>query len=186
MNSNADRRAYAEQVIRAPLSGSGSPSAWPRRVIVIVLAIIDMVLAGYLALYQWRWIDTVWDPFFGVGSELVLDSVVSESFRRLFLVPDAAVGAAGYLAEAVLGLIGKTDRWWRHPWLVVAFGAVAAAMALVGLLLVVLQGAVVGAWCFICLVTAALSVIMAWVVYPEARASLRILFGARGTGDRAS
>jgi uncharacterized membrane protein len=150
-----------------------SPSAWPRRVVVVVLAAIDFVLATHMALYQWRLIDAVWDPVFGPEqSHLVLDSAVSEASGRVLRIPDAALGAAAYLVEVVLGLIGSQQRWRQRPWLVVLFGANALAVALVGLALVVLQATVVDAWCLLCLITAAFSVVMFVLALTEVRASL--------------
>ncbi len=180
MTDEEDRKSTGnEEASREPsgASGSRSPSAWNRRMLVFVLAVVDFLLAGHLALYQWRVIDAAWDPVFGDGSHRVLDSPFSESFRRAFGAPDAALGAAAYVVEAVLALVGSTRRWRRWPWLVALFGANAAATALVGLLLVALQATVIGAWCLLCLVTAALSVLMAWAAYPEVRASALLLIG---------
>jgi len=157
-------------------SSSSGPSAWNRRVVIVLLAAVDFALAGHLAMYQWGWIDAAWDPVFGPQqSQQVLDSAVSLWFRRTFVVPDAALGAAAYLGEVVLGLVGSRERWRRRPWLVVIFGINAAAAALVGIGLVVLQATVVEAWCLLCLVTAALSVTMLFLAMPEVRASLRHL-----------
>ena len=150
-----------------------SPSAWKWRLVIVLLAAVDFVLAGHMALYQWRAIDAAWDPVFGPEqSHQVLDSAVSETFRRTLLIPDAALGAAAYLAEVVLGLVGSQQRWRERPWLVVIFGANALAVALVGLGLVALQATVVGAWCLLCLITAALSAAMFALAVPEVRAAL--------------
>jgi hypothetical protein len=56
-------------------------------------------------------IDSVWEPFFGDGSRTVLTSRISD----LLPVPDAALGAAGYLLDAVTGAIGGRRRWCRWP-----------------------------------------------------------------------
>jgi len=150
-----------------------NPSALNVRIAIVVLAAMDFVLAGHMALYQWRAIGAVWDPVFGPEqSHQVLDSAVSEVFRRFVGIPDAALGAAAYLAEVVLGLVGSRQRWRKRPWLVLAFGANALAVALVGVALVVLQATVVEAWCLLCLITAALSIVMLLLAMPEIRASL--------------
>jgi uncharacterized membrane protein len=118
-------------------------------------------------------IDGVWDPIFGSSqSQRVLDSEVSMALRRALLVPDAALGAAAYLTEVVLALVGSRERWKEHPWLVVIFGANALAVALVGAALIVLQATVVQAWCLLCLITAALSGAMLAIALPEVRAAL--------------
>lgn len=159
---------------------AASPSAWNRRIVIVVLAGVDFVFATHMALYQWRLIDSVWDPVFGPQqSQLVLDSAVSEAFRRVFFIPDAALGAAAYLAEVVLGLVGSRQRWKTRPWLVVLFGANALAVTLVGAALVVLQATVVEAWCLLCLSTAALSAAMLVLALPEVRAALEQLHKTR-------
>ena len=48
------------------------PSAWRERVPIAILAGIATVISVYLALYQWRLIDSVWDPVVGDGSRRVL------------------------------------------------------------------------------------------------------------------
>ncbi len=144
---------------------------------IFALALVDLIAAAHLALYQWNVIDTVWDPVFQEGSLKVLDSRVSEAFHDFFLVPDAAVGAAAYLAEALLALLGSTRRWRRQAWLVVLFGANAVLVAMAGLVLVVLQATVVGAWCLLCIATAVLSFPMPWLAWRELRASVGVLRG---------
>jgi len=154
-------------------SSTSSPSAWNRRLLILLLATVDFALAVYMAMYQWRLIDSVWDPVFGSPqSHQVLDSAVSEAFRRALFIPDTALGAAAYLAEVLLALVGSTQRWKTRPWLVIAFGGNALAVALVGVVLLVLQPTVVGAWCLGCVLTAVFSVVMLWLALPEVRASI--------------
>ena len=137
-----------------------NPSAWRQRIPICILAMVAFAIAVYMALYQWRLIGSVWDPVFGTQTVRVLDSNVSERMRRWFLIPDAAFGALAYLGDAVFGLAGSTRRWQYRPWLVVIFGIDVIPLGIVSAILVVLQGAVVGSWCFLCLVTAAISLIL--------------------------
>ena len=186
-NQQAARAGGPEEVADARARRGSNPSAWSRRIIIVALAAIDFVLAAYMALYQWRIIDAVWDPVFGSQqTHAVLDSAVSVALRRIFLIPDAALGAVGYLAEVILGLVGSRNRWKERPWLVVAFGANAAALAAIGIILVLLQGVVVEAWCLVCLITAALSVLMLIIAIPEVRASVRHLRRRAHRGDNAT
>lgn len=74
--------------------------------------------SGYLALFQYGVVDTVWEPFFGDGSATVLKSTLS----RILPMSDAALGAAGYLADTVTGVLFGVHRWRTHPWIVVMFG----------------------------------------------------------------
>jgi hypothetical protein len=149
-----------------------NPSSWRQRVPICVLAGIAFLIAAYMSLYQWRLIESVWDPVFGGQSRDVLDSDVSEKMRRWFLIPDAAFGAFAYLGDAVFGAAGSTRRWQYRPWMVILFGIDVIPLGIVSALLVVLQGAVVGAWCFLCLVTAAISLVLVYVAYDEVWSSL--------------
>jgi hypothetical protein len=144
-----------------------NPSGWGQRIPICVLASVAAGIAGYMALYQWRLIDGVWDPVFGEQTENVLDSGVARRMHRWFRIPDAAMGAFAYLGDAVFGLAGSTRRWQYRPWLVILFGIDVIPLGIVSAVLVVLQGAVVGQWCFLCLVTAALSLLLVWYAYDE-------------------
>jgi uncharacterized membrane protein len=152
-----------------------NPSAWKQRVPICLLAALAFVIASYMALYQWRLISDIWDPVFGEQSKHVLDSAVSERMRRWFRVPDAAFGAFAYLGDLIFGLAGSTRRWQYRPWMVVLFGLDVIPLGIVSALLVILQGTVVGAWCFLCLVTALISLILVVMAYDEVWSSLSYL-----------
>ncbi len=152
-----------------------NPSAWSQRLPICALAMAGAVIAAYMGLYQWRLIDSVWDPVFGDGSEQVLDSNVSHVMKRWMRIPDAVLGAFAYLGDAVFGLAGSSRRWQYRPWIVILFGIDVIPLGVVSAILVVLQGAVVGHWCFLCLVTAVISLILVYMAYDEVWASLKYL-----------
>src|SRR5689334_18983885 len=82
-----------------------NPSAWRHRLVVALAALAGCGIAGYLALYQWGVDSRVWEPFFGSGSDAILHSHLAEALP----VPDAALGVAAYLSEAVAVLVaGRT------------------------------------------------------------------------------
>src|SRR5690606_820224 len=81
--------------------------------------------------------------------------------------PDAAFGTLAYLGDAVFGLAGSTRRWLYRPWLVVLFGIDVIPLGAVSIILVILQGTVVGYWCFLCLVTALISLVLIFLAYDE-------------------
>jgi len=139
---------------------SGSPSAWEKRLPIAGLALAGLAIAVYLTLYQLGIVPIVWEPFFGDGSRRVLHSPIS----RLLPVPDASLGAVGYLVEIVTGLTPKT---------VLFFGAVVAAMALFGLLLAAIQAFWLRAGCTLCLTSAAISVGIAAMARKEILAVAR-------------
>ncbi|MEZ6053585.1 MAG: vitamin K epoxide reductase family protein [Planctomycetaceae bacterium] len=144
-----------------------NPSAWRQRVPLCLLAMVAFFIASYMGLYQWRLIDSAWDPIFGDQTAKVLDSNVSERMRRWFLVPDAIFGAVAYLGDAIFGLAGSTRRWQYRPWMVIIFGIDVIPLGIVSIILVILQGTVVGSWCFLCLVTALISLILIYMAYDE-------------------
>src|SRR5690606_31468142 len=113
--------------------------------------------ATHLALYQWRLIDDVWDPVFGEQSRRVLDSDVAAQMHVWFGIPDAALGALAYLGDAIFGLAGSTRRWQYRPWMVILFGIDVIPLGIVGAVLVFLQASVVGHWCFLCIISAIIS-----------------------------
>jgi uncharacterized membrane protein len=156
-----------------------NPSSWRDRVPIAVLALVATGIAGYMALYQWGVLGSAWDPFFGRQTEDVLASDVSRRMHGWFHVPDAALGAIAYLGDALFGLAGSTRRWQDRPWLVILFGIDVIPLGAVSAILVVLQGAVVGAWCTLCLVTAAISLALVALAWDEVWISLRYLAGVR-------
>lgn len=159
----------------APAGWSYNPSAWPQRLPIVGLALVGAAIATYLTLYQLEVVTTVWEPFFGRGSERVLNSSVS----RLLPVPDAALGAAGYLADAITGVIGGTERWRTMPWLVVLFGLAVGPLGAASIVLVVLQPVLFDSFCTLCLASAVTSVVMIGPAMDEVLASLQVLRRAR-------
>lgn len=152
-----------------------NPSAWRQRVPICALATVAFLIACYMGLYQWRLIDSAWDPVFGRQTQSVLDSNVSEWMRRWFLIPDAIFGAIAYLGDVIFGLAGSSRRWQYRPWLVIIFGIDVIPLGVVSAVLVVLQGTVVGSWCFLCLVTAVISLVLVYMACDEVWSSLLYL-----------
>lgn len=162
-----------------------NPSSWRHRVPIVLLAGVAFLISTYMALYQWRLIPDVWDPVFGGQTKQVLDSNVSEAVREWLLIPDAALGALAYLGDAIYGLAGTTRRWQYRPWMVALFGLDVIPLGIVSAVLVALQGTVVGFWCFLCLVTAVISLVLVLLAYDEIWATLKYLARIRHeTKDR--
>ncbi|TWT33471.1 Vitamin K epoxide reductase family protein [Posidoniimonas corsicana] len=163
----------------APVARFGyNPSAWSQRIPLVVLAMVAFVIATYMALYQWRLISGVWDPVFGDQTQKVLDSDVSHRMARWFRVPDAALGALAYLGDAIYGLAGSTRRWQYRPWMVILFGIDVIPLGIVSALLVGVQAFVLGDYCFPCIITAIISLILVYFAYDEVWASLSFLWQA--------
>jgi hypothetical protein len=136
----------------APAGWDHNPTAAGKRRAIAGLALAGLCVSGYLTLYQVGLLSSVWDPFFGRGSRAVLD------WTHPF--PDAALGVAAYAAEVVLSLIGDDDRWRTMPWTVIGFGVVIVVGALTSVALMITQPVGVGAWCTLCLASAAISLII--------------------------
>lgn len=90
-----------------PPGWSLNPSTWGQRLPLVAVALAGVAVAVYLALYQWRIVDRVWEPFFGDGSARILDSWVSvrwlEALAGVALV--AAPWAFGYEVFAAVNSV---------------------------------------------------------------------------------
>lgn len=153
-----------------------NPSAWSQRVPVAILAVVGFLIAGYMALFQWGQVASVWDPVFGEQSSKVLTSPVAKRMDSWFHIPDAALGAFAYLGDAVFALAGSIRRWKCRPWLVILFGIDVIPLGIVSVILVILQGTVVGYWCFLCLITAVVSLVLIVFAYDEVWSCLLYLW----------
>lgn len=164
-----------EKLTEIPSGWDYNPSTWPQRIPIVILALLGFGIATYLSLYQLDYIDTVWEPFFGDGSVTILNSKIS----HILPIPDAALGAFGYLVDAVAGVIGGTYRWRKMPWIVIVFGLAVGPLGFVSLMLVVFQPVLFSAWCTLCLASAVISVAMIGPAMDEMLASLQYIQRAK-------
>jgi len=148
-----------------------NPARWPKRLGLIGLALMGVGITTYLTLYQLGVIPVVWEPFFGDGSQVILHSHLA----HLLPVPDASLGALGYLVEAVGGAVGDSGRWRSRPWVVLFYGCTVGLLGLMSLLLAICQPLLFHAWCTLCLTSAALSLGLVGLVTDEVLASLQHL-----------
>ncbi|CAN5729010.1 hypothetical protein BH24CHL8_BH24CHL8_11070 [soil metagenome] len=155
-----------------------NPASWRQRLPIVGLALLGAAIASYLTLFQLGILPEVFEPFFGDGSRRILTSSVS----RILPIPDAALGALGYLADAVAGIIGGTRRWRTMPWMVILFGIAVGPLGAASILLVILQPLLFDAFCTLCLVTAAISVVMIGPAMDEVLASLQHLRREKDAG----
>lgn len=172
-------QATDSAVGRVPPGWDANPSAWNQRLPIVAVASVGFVIATYLALYQYGVVSTVWEPFFGDGSRRVLNSKLS----HVLPVSDAALGAAGYLADAVTGVLFGVTRWRSQPWIVIVFGIAVGPLGLVSVLLVIAQPVLYGSFCTLCLASAVISLSMIPPAVDEVLASLQHLRRVRLAGD---
>mgnify|MGYP000282923632 FL=1 len=156
-----------------------NPSSWEQRIPIICLGWFGFFASSYLAAYQLGYIDAVWDPLFGQGTHNVLDSDISKSFP----VSDAGLGAFSYMLDAMMGYIGGVNRWRTMPWAVILFGILIIPLGAVSITLIILQPTVVGAWCFMCLLTAIAMLVMIPCAFDEVIASVMFLKQSKKSGQ---
>jgi hypothetical protein len=149
---------------KKPPGPGENPTRWSRRILIIALALAGFCVSVYLTLFQINVLQSVWDPFFR-----------SPEVLEYLGIPDAALGALAYATEIVLSLIGGRDKWRTMPWSVLAFGVVILSGAIVSVLLICMQAFLVGAWCTLCLASAAISLAIFVLGYEEPLAGLRYL-----------
>jgi uncharacterized membrane protein len=159
-----------------------NPSAWSQRIPIVVLAVLGGIAATWLALYQQGVTDTVFEPFFGDGTEsIVRESGFSQAFER-FPIGDAALGALGYVADAVTGVIGGTRRWRTMPWIVVIFGAFVGPFGAMSVMLTIFQPVLYDSFCTLCLFSGIVSLAMIGPGVDEVLASLQHLRREKNAG----
>ncbi|HEY7975420.1 MAG TPA: vitamin K epoxide reductase family protein [Ktedonobacterales bacterium] len=159
-----------------PPGWSYTPSAWRERRWLLGLASVGLLAALYTGLSQLGVFPAMWDPFFGSASSFA----VTHSFiSRLLPVPDGLLGVVGYACDLIFGSIGGDDRWRAKPWATLIFALVITGLGVVSLALTILQGTVIGHWCTVCLVSAAVSTLIFGLGVGEALATLQYLARVR-------
>jgi hypothetical protein len=156
-----------------------NPSGWMQRAPIIALALVGFFISRYLAAYQLGHIQTAWDPLFIGGTMAVLDSDISKAWP----VSDAGLGAISYILEALTGFLGGTRRWRSMPWLVIVFGILVVPLGVTSIVLIILQPLAVGAWCTLCLITAAAMLVMIAPATDEVIATCQFLAESRRRGE---
>lgn len=159
------------EVLNIPENWDYNPSSWRQRFPIITLAFLGFFIARYMAAFQLGHINTVWDPVFGQQTATILKSDISKSFP----VSDAGLGAFSYLLDAIAGIIGDQRRWRTMPWIVILFGLMIIPPGVTSIVLVILQPVGVGAWCFLCLLTAFIMLLMVSPALDEVVATVQFL-----------
>lgn len=179
------RRALASGDDR-PLGWSYSPSAFTQRIPIVALAFIGLFVSRYLAAYQMGHIDGLWDPFFGPGgagvsngSEAVVTSWVSKGFP----IADAGLGAFAYGLDILAGAIGDRRRWRTMPWMVFVFGLLIIPLGVVSVSFIIIQPPLIGALCTLCIIQAAVTVVLIPYSVDEVLATAQYLRRAKLAGE---
>lgn len=170
---------YMKMGAEVPKGWTYNPSSWPQRWIMIVLAFFGWIVSRYLAAYQMGYIDYAWDPFFGESTMKVLNSNMSHSLP----ISDGGLGALAYTFEFLMGWMGSPSRWRTMPWMVTLFGMLVIPLGLVHIFLVISQPFIVGEWCTLCLLAAAIMLLMIPLEFDEVIAMGQHMVKAKRRGD---
>src|SRR5690606_28835251 len=169
-----------------PLGWTYSPSSFTQRIPIVALAFVGLFVSRYLAAYQLGHIDGLWDPFFGPGeapvrngSEAVVTSWVSKGFP----IADAGLGAFAYGLDILAGVIGDRRRWRTMPWMVFLFGLLIIPLGVVSVSFIIIQPPLIGALCTLCIIQAAVTVILIPYSVDEVLATLQYLWRAQRAGE---
>lgn len=159
-----------------PMGWSFNPSAWSKRIPLLILATLGLLIALYLGLYQLNIFRNVCEPFFGNGT----DAIVKSSFSRSLPVPDGLIGAFGYLCDIILISIGDSIRWKTNPVAVTVYAIFVGLMGLVSILLIIIQPVILQSWCTLCLASAAISLSLVIPAFHEWQAARHHIKSRKG------
>ncbi|WOS65808.1 NAD-dependent epimerase/dehydratase family protein [Sinorhizobium fredii] len=179
------RRALAADDDR-PLGWSYSPSAFTQRIPIVALAFVGLFVSRYLAAYQMGHIDGLWDPFFGPGGAAVRngsEAVVTSWVSKGFPIADAGFGAFAYGLDILAGAIGDRRRWRTMPWMVLLFGLLIIPLGVVSVSFIIIQPPLIGALCTLCIVQAAVTVVLIPYSIDEVLAAVQYLWRATKAGE---
>ena len=169
-----------------PLGWSYSPSSFTQRIPIVALAFVGLFISRYLAAYQMGHVDGLWDPFFaagdapaGNGSEAVVTSWISKGFP----IADAGLGAFAYGLDILAGAIGDRRRWRTMPWMVFLFGLLVIPLGVVSVSFIIIQPPLIGALCTLCIIQAAVTVILIPYSIDEVLATAQYLWRSSKAGE---
>jgi uncharacterized membrane protein len=167
-----------------PLGWSYSPSSYVQRVPIVALAFVGLFVSRYLGAFQLGHIDSLWDPFFsGHGSgRNGTEAVVTSSVSKAFPIADAGLGAVTYILDILTGIIGDQRRWRTMPWLVLLFGLLVVPLGAVSVGFIIIQPTIIGALCTLCLMQAAITVLLIPYSVDEVFATAQYLWQSRRVG----
>jgi nucleoside-diphosphate-sugar epimerase/uncharacterized membrane protein len=167
-----------------PLGWSYSPSSYVQRVPIVALAFVGLFVSRYLGAFQLGHIDSLWDPFFSGhgGGRNGTEAVVTSSVSKAFPIADAGFGAVTYILDILTGIIGDQRRWRTMPWLVLLFGLLVVPLGAVSVGFIIIQPTIIGALCTLCLVQAAITVLLIPYSVDEVFATAQYLWQSKRVG----
>ncbi len=77
----------------------------------LAIAFFGFLIVRYLTAYQLGHVGAIWEPFFfGGDGKNCTEFVIMSDVSRAWPTPDAGLGAAGYMIEALMGVMGTASR----------------------------------------------------------------------------
>jgi uncharacterized membrane protein len=122
---------------------------------VLAISAVSALAMLYVGAYQIRAVEHLKCPLLKHGCEAVADA----PFARPFGIPDGFIAAAIYGLLILLALTGSELTWVRYC--LRAFALLAMIANVVG----VADMSRLGAYCFFCLLTTAMSPFLAWAAF---------------------
>ncbi len=122
---------------------------------VLAISGVSALAMLYVGAYQIRAVEHLKCPLLKHGCEAVADA----PFARPFGIPDGFIAAAMYGLLILLALIGRETNWVRYS--VRALAVLAVLANFIG----VADMTRLGAYCFFCLLTTAMSPFLAWAAF---------------------
>jgi uncharacterized membrane protein len=122
---------------------------------VLAISGVSALAMLYVGAYQIRAVEHLKCPLLKHGCEAVADA----PFARPFGIPDGFIAAAMYGLLILLALIGRETNWARYS--VRALAVLAVLANFIG----VADMTRLGAFCFFCLLTTAMSPLLAWAAF---------------------
>lgn len=168
-----------------PAGWSYSPSSWLQRLPIIALGLFGFFIARTMAAYQMGHIDGVWEPFFQGGAADVKNGteyIITSEVSKAWPIPDAGLGAASYMLEALMGAMGAATRWRTMPWMVTFFFILVVPLGGVSIFFIVIQPIVIGTYCTLCLIAAFAMLVMIPLTLDEVVAMGQYMAHSRRAG----
>jgi len=125
------------------------------RNVVLTISGVSTLAMLYVGAYQVRAVEHLKCPLLKHGCEAVADA----PFARPFGIPDGFIAATIYGLLILLALIGRETLWVRYS--VRALAVLAVVANAIG----VADMTRLGAFCFFCLLTTAMSPFLAWAAF---------------------
>ena len=122
---------------------------------VLAISGVSALAMLYVGAYQIRAVEHLKCPLLKHGCEAVADA----PFARPFGIPDGFIAAATYGLLILLALAGREVAWVRYS--LRAFALLAVIANVIG----VADMTRLGAFCFFCLLTTAMSPFLAWAAF---------------------